>query len=64
MKSKEEIEAAARVVYSRLCPHAPKDLPREKSTTMTAFVEGYELALKDLQEDKEDERRERNERTS
>jgi hypothetical protein len=37
----EEVEKLARECYHRLCPHAPKDLPIDKSTTMKAFLEGY-----------------------
>lgn len=42
-EARERLEQAAREVYWRLCPHAPKDLPIEKSTTMKAFIEGYTL---------------------
>lgn len=39
--TQEEIEKLARECFHRLCPHAPKDLAVDKSTTMKAYLEGY-----------------------
>ena len=44
----EEIKKAeelARETYWELCPHAPRDLELEKSTTMRAYVKAFTKAL-------------------
>lgn len=35
------VYGAARVAYQKLCPYAPPMLPHEKSSTQTAYIQGY-----------------------
>lgn len=54
----EDPKILAREALLRLCPHAPKDLPFEKSTTMQAYMEGYLRAKAEGDNNVKEEKRE------